>query len=232
MVEDLAIKQDLLDRLEPHLGAATIVSSNTSGIPLALIAQGRNASFRGRWIGTHFFNPPRYMRLVEIIPTADTDPAVDRAACRRSSITGSAKAWSSPETRPGSSQTGSAIFGALRSIEAIAGGDYTIEEVDAITGPVMGRPKSATFRTLDIAGLDVFARVADDLSRRLPSPEERARFAPPELVRRMVAAGMIGVKTGAGFYKRIAMKPVGAGFSPPDANQRSSCSTQPRVSGA
>ena len=203
VVEDLAIKQDLLERLEPHLGAATIVSSNTSGIPLALIAQGRNASFRGRWIGTHFFNPPRYMRLVEIIPTADTDPAViERLAAFIDHRLG--KGVVVARDTPGFIANRIGIFGALRSIEAVAGGEYTIEEVDAITGPVMGRPKSATFRTLDIAGIDVFARVADDLSRRLPSSDERALFAPPDLIRRMLADGLLGAKSNAGFYKRVS----------------------------
>jgi 3-hydroxyacyl-CoA dehydrogenase len=209
VVEDLAVKQDLLGRLEPHLGPETIVSSNTSGIPLAAIASGRSDSFRRRWIGTHFFNPPRYMRLVELIPTSDTDPGVT-ARLRTFIDHRLGKGVVLARDTPGFIANRIGIFGALRAIEAVAGGDYTIEEVDAITGPIAGRPKSATFRTLDIAGLDVFARVADDLSQRLASVEERRLFAPPDLVRRMIAAGLLGVKTGAGFYKRREQPAEGA----------------------
>ena len=203
VVEDLSIKQELLSKLEPHLGADTIVSSNTSGIPLASIAEGRSDAFRRRWLGTHFFNPPRYLRLVEVIPTNETDPGVtDRLVEFLDHRLG--KGIVVARDTPGFIANRIGIFGALRLIEAVASGDYTIEEVDAITGPLLGRPKSATFRTLDIAGLDVFARVCDDLAARLASDEERRRFDTPELVRRMIAAGLLGAKTNAGFYKRAA----------------------------
>ena len=236
VVEDLSIKQELLAKLEPHLGADTIVSSNTSGIPLASIDEGRSDAFRRRWLGTHFFNPPRYLRLVEVIPTSETDPDVTgRLVEFLDHRLG--KGIVVARDTPGFIANRIGISGALRLIEAVASGDYTIEEVDTITGPILGRPKSATFRTLDIAGLDVFARVSDDLSRRLASDEERRRFDTPELVRRMIAAGLLGAKTNAGFYKRAAsanasapkatpdgkseiltldVAKVGAGFSPPD----------------
>ncbi len=203
VVEDLSIKQELLAKLEPHLSADTIVSSNTSGIPLASIAEGRSDAFRRRWLGTHFFNPPRYLRLVEVIPTSETDPDV---AVRLVEFLDHrlGKGIVVARDTPGFIANRIGIFGALRLIEAVASGEYTIEEVDAITGPLLGRPKSATFRTLDIAGLDVFARVCDDLARRLASDEERRRFATPDLVRRMIAAGLLGAKTNAGFYKRAA----------------------------
>jgi 3-hydroxyacyl-CoA dehydrogenase len=201
VVEDLAIKQELLGRLEPHLATHAIVSSNTSGIPIASIAASRGERFRRRWIGTHFFNPPRYLHLVEVIPTADTDPQVvgqvtdflDHRLGKGPVIA---------RDQPGFIANRIGIYGALRLIDAAAAGEFTIEEIDAITGPVIGRPKSATFRTLDLAGLDILARVADDLARRLPADERRA-FELPTTIRQMVAAGLLGDKTGAGFYKKI-----------------------------
>jgi len=215
VVEDLSIKRELLAKLEPHLGAETIVSSNTSGIPLASIAEGRSDAFRRRWLGTHFFNPPRYLRLVEVIPTSETDPDVTvRLVEFLDHRLG--KGIVVARDTPGFIANRIGIFGALRLIEAVASGEYTIEEVDAITGPLLGRPKSATFRTLDIAGLDVFARVSDDLARRLDSAEERRRFETPDLVRRMIAAGLLGAKTNGGFYKRAASANASAPKVTPD----------------
>jgi 3-hydroxyacyl-CoA dehydrogenase len=202
VVEDLAIKQELLGRLEPHLGVGTIVSSNTSGIPISSIVDTRSASFARRFLGTHFFNPPRYMRLVEIIPTAATDPDITaRVAAFVDQRLG--KDTVVAKDTPGFIANRIGIFGALRLVEAVATGEYTIEEVDAITGPIIGRPKSATFRTLDIAGIDIFDRVSRDLARRLESIDERKRFETPDLIRRMIAAGLLGVKTGSGFYRRV-----------------------------
>ncbi|HEY7476045.1 MAG TPA: 3-hydroxyacyl-CoA dehydrogenase NAD-binding domain-containing protein [Vicinamibacterales bacterium] len=202
VVEDLPIKQDLLARLEPHLGEESIVSSNTSGIPLASIAADRSPSFKRRWIGTHFFNPPRYLRLVEIIPTPETAPAVTaRLGAFIDHRLG--KGTVVANDTPGFIANRIGIFGALRLVEAAAGGELTIEEIDAITGQAIGRPKSATFRTLDIAGVDIFSRVADDLSRRLASVEERRQFEAPELIRKMLDRGLLGEKRGAGFYKKV-----------------------------
>jgi 3-hydroxyacyl-CoA dehydrogenase len=202
VVEDLAIKQQLLGRLEPHLGGGTIVSSNTSGIPISSIVDTRSASFARRFLGTHFFNPPRYMRLVEIVPTAATDPDVTAgmAAFLDQRL---GKGTVVAKDTPGFIANRIGIFGALRLVEAVASGEFTIEEIDAITGPIIGRPKSATFRTLDIAGLDIFDRVSRDLAARLDSTDERKRFESPDVVGRMIAAGLLGVKTGAGFYKRV-----------------------------
>jgi len=201
VVEDLSIKQELLGRLEPHLATETIVSSNTSGIPIASIAASRSDRFRRRWAGTHFFNPPRYLHLVEVIPTADTDPqVVEQLIDFLDHRLGKGPVIA--RDQPGFIANRIGIYGALRLIDAAAAGEFTIEEIDAITGPVIGRPKSATFRTLDLAGLDILARVADDLARRLPADERRA-FELPTAIRQMVAAGLLGDKTGAGFYKKV-----------------------------
>jgi 3-hydroxyacyl-CoA dehydrogenase len=201
VLEDLAIKQDLFARLEPHLGASTIVSSNTSGIPISSIADARSASFVRRFLGTHFFNPPRYMRLMEVIPTPATDPDITARIVAFVDERLGKGAVVAKDT-PGFIANRIGIFGALRLVEAVAAGEYTIEEIDAITGPIIGRPKSATFRTLDIAGLDIFDRVSRDLGQRLGSIDEK-QFETPDLIRRMIAAGLLGVKTGAGFYKRV-----------------------------
>ncbi len=202
VIEDLAIKQALVARIDEVRASHTIVSSNTSGIPLAAIAEGRSDGFRQHWLGTHFFNPPRYLRLVEIIPTTDTDAEV---------VSG-LSAWIDhrlgkgvvlAKDTPAFIANHLGIFGMLRLLEVAATGKYTIEELDAITGPATGRPKSATFRTADIAGLDIVAKVAADLAVRLPREEDRKQFVPPAFVQEMLTRGLIGDKTGQGFYKKV-----------------------------
>jgi 3-hydroxyacyl-CoA dehydrogenase len=201
VIERLDIKQALLAKVEQHRRADAIVSSNTSGIPIASIAEGRSDSFRRHWLGTHFFNPPRYLRLLELIPTADTDPRVLATVAEFADLRlgkGIVVAKDSPNfigNRIG-------LFGVMQIFRALASGDFTIEEIDAITGPAIGRPKSATFRTMDIAGVDVLAHVARNLAGQLSDPGERAAFALPEFVERMVARGMTGAKAGRGFYRK------------------------------
>lgn len=201
VVERLDVKQELLARVEPHRAEHAVVSSNTSGIPIGSLAAGRGAAFRRRWLGTHFFNPPRYLPLLEIVPAADTDPAVVDAMVRfgeRALGKGVVVAKDTPNfigNRIG-------MFGVLRVLEQLAGGAHTIEEIDAMTGPAAGRPRSATFRTLDLAGLDVLAHVAANLAERLEDAEERASFALPPLVAGMVERGWLGSKAGGGFYRR------------------------------
>ncbi|HEX5217778.1 MAG TPA: 3-hydroxyacyl-CoA dehydrogenase/enoyl-CoA hydratase family protein [Vicinamibacterales bacterium] len=199
VVESLDAKRALISRLEPALGPDTIVSSNTSALSIAAIAAGRSPDFRRRWLGTHFFNPPRYMPLVELIATPETDAAiVARLSAFLDRRLGKGVVFA--RDTPGFIANRIGIFGALRAIDALASGRFTIEEIDAMTGTIIGRPKSATFRTLDVAGLDVFARVAADLRARLG-----AEFGSdaPGLLREMIARGQLGEKTGAGFYKRV-----------------------------
>lgn len=203
VVERLDVKQQLLERIEPHRGAHAVVSSNTSGIPLARIAEARSAEFRRHWLGTHFFNPPRYVPLLELIPTADTDAAV-AGVVRRFADRALGKSVVVARDTPGFIANRIGMYGALRSLELLAGGQFTIEEIDALTGPVLGRPRSATFRTMDIAGLDVLAHVARDLSQRLAEEDagERGRFEPPALLAELETRGWIGQKAGQGFYRR------------------------------
>ncbi len=201
IVERLDVKQALLARVEPHRGPDAAVSSNTSGIPLADIAQGRSPEFRRHWLGTHFFNPPRYLQLLEIIPTADTDAGVaDRIA--RFADRGLGKGVVVARDTPGFIANRIGMYGAARTLELLADGQFTVEEIDALTGPLIGRAKSATFRTMDIAGLDILAHVAADLDRRLPDEAEQGAFRLPELVGALIDKGWIGEKAGQGFYRK------------------------------
>ena len=201
IVERLDVKRDLFARVDAARGAHTIVSSNTSGIPIAALADGRSVSFRQHFLGTHFFNPPRYLKLVEVIRTADTDAAV---AARLSAFIDHrlGKGVVGAADTPGFIANRIGIFGMLRILDALASGDCSIEEIDAITGPPLGRPKSATFRTMDIAGLDVLDHVVRDLAARLDHAAGAADFAPSPLVSALVAAGAVGEKAGHGFYRR------------------------------
>jgi 3-hydroxyacyl-CoA dehydrogenase len=203
VVERLDIKQSLFARVESQCKADAIVSSNTSGIPIGALAAGRADGFRRHFLGTHFFNPPRYLRLLEIIPTPDTDPDVVEfvtSFADRHLGKGVVVAKDTPNII--ANHLG--LYGLMQIFREMARGDYTIEEIDAITGPAIGRPRSATFRTMDIAGIDVLAHVSRNLAERLESPEDRAVFDLPPLVAGLVERGWVGAKAGQGFYKRTA----------------------------
>jgi 3-hydroxyacyl-CoA dehydrogenase len=190
VVERLDVKRALLERVEAVRTPGTIVTTNTSGIPVAAIAAGRSADLRRCWLGTHFFNPPRYLHLVEVIPTPDTDPAVvDRVSRFCDHRLG--KGVVAAKDTPNFIANHIGVYGVLEVLRALESGRYTIEEIDAITGPALGRPKSATFRTMDIAGIDILAHVAANLN-----------VEPPAIVKSLVERGWIGEKAGQGFYKR------------------------------
>lgn len=199
VVERLDAKRALLERVEACRRADAVVSSNTSAIPIAAIAEGRGPAFRRRWLGTHFFNPPRYLRLVEVVPTADTDP---EAVAAVSSFVGRqlGKGVVVARDAPGFIGNRIGLHGVASALARLADG-YTVEEIDAITGPAIGRPKSATFRTMDIAGIDILTHVAADLVARL-APAERPAFELPPLVAELVERGWIGEKAGRGFYRK------------------------------
>jgi 3-hydroxyacyl-CoA dehydrogenase len=201
IVEQLDAKRSLFERLDSLRGVNTIVSSNTSGIPIAALAEGRSLEFRRHLIGTHFFNPPRYLHLVELIPSPDTDPVVvDRLSWFADHWLGKGVVLARDTPNFIANRIG--LFGVIQTLRALESGEYTIEEIDAITGPVLGRPRSATFRTMDIAGVDILGRVAQNLAGRLPDDEARAAFALPPLVESLIGRGWIGDKAGQGFYKR------------------------------
>jgi len=202
VVERLDVKRELLARVDAARRPGSIVSSNTSGIPIAAIAEGRSDDFRRHWLGTHFFNPPRYLHLLEVIPTPETEHTVLEtviAFADRSLGKGVVVAKDSP----GFIGNHLALYGMARILAALEIGGYTIEEIDEITGPAIGRPKSATFRTLDLAGLDIVGHVIRDLHQRLPDADARATFAVPAFVEQMLAKGLVGEKAGQGFYKRV-----------------------------
>ena len=201
VVERLDIKQQLLAKIDERRRPGSIVSSNTSGIPISVMAAGRSEDFRRHWLGTHFFNPPRYLRLLEIVPTTDTDPAVIAAMVRfGDQVLG--KGVVIAKDTPNFIANHIGLYGVARTLDVLATGKYTIEEIDAITGPALGRPGSATFRTMDIAGIDVLAHVMRNLSERLPDEADRAAFATPPIVEALIARGALGEKTGKGFYER------------------------------
>jgi len=202
VVERLDVKQALLARVDATRRAGSVVSSNTSGISIAALADGRSPDFRSHWLGTHFFNPPRYLHLLEIIPTPDTGAAVVDAV-RAFADHRLGKGVVVAKDSPGFIGNHIALHGMLEILNRVASGEYSIEEVDAVTGPALGRPKSATFRTLDLAGLDIVGHVIADLHQRLPDEAARAAFVLPEFVTRMIAQGMTGEKAGGGFYKRV-----------------------------
>jgi 3-hydroxyacyl-CoA dehydrogenase len=201
IVERVDAKQALMARVDALRRDEAIVSSNTSGIPIASIADGRSDGFRRHWLGTHFFNPPRYLHLLELIPTAETRPEVVRLVTEFADAR-LGKGVVLAKDAPGFIANRIGVFGLMQVFRAIESGDFTVEEVDAITGPAIGRPKSATFRTVDIAGVDVLAHVARTLAERLQDPAERAQFTLPAFVEAMVERGMTGAKAGRGFYQK------------------------------
>jgi 3-hydroxyacyl-CoA dehydrogenase len=206
VVERLDVKRALLERVDAVRRPGAVVSSNTSGISIASLAEGRSEDFRRHWLGTHFFNPPRYLHLLEVIPTPETDRDVVRSVSDFADHRLGKGVVIAKDT-PGFIANRLALFGVLRMLEALERGDFTVEEIDAMTGPAIGRPKSATFRTMDIAGLDVLSLVVNDLHARLPVAE-RGAFKVPALLERMLTAGLLGEKSGGGFYKRVK-KPNG-----------------------
>lgn len=201
VVERLDIKQSLFSRVEAVRAPHTIVSSNTSGIPISALADGRSPEFRRHLLGTHFFNPPRYLRLVEIIPVAETDPALVSGLGAFIDLRLGKGVVLAKDT-PNFIANHVGLYGVVQLIRALESGDYTIEEIDAITGPALGRPKSATFRTMDIAGLDVLGHVLRNLAERMPEETRAAGFTLPAIVDDLIARGWTGEKAGQGFYKR------------------------------
>ncbi|ARV59973.1 3-hydroxyacyl-CoA dehydrogenase [Nostocales cyanobacterium HT-58-2] len=201
VVENLGIKQQLMARVEGTIRDDTIVSTNTSGLPIHSIAQGRSESLRRRFLGTHFFNPPRYLKLLEVIPTTDTAPEVIKRMqwfARLYLGKGVVVAKDTPNfiaNRIG-------IYATMLGLRALTEQGYTIEEIDTLTGTLIGRPKSATFRTADLVGLDTLMYVADNLYPAIPHDESREVFRVPQLLRKLVETGTLGTKTGQGFYKK------------------------------
>ncbi|MDP8980666.1 MAG: 3-hydroxyacyl-CoA dehydrogenase/enoyl-CoA hydratase family protein [Acidobacteriota bacterium] len=202
VTENLAIKRDLWRKVEAARKPGAILSTNTSGIPLREISEGFTPEFRRHFLGTHFFNPPRYLHLMEMIPGEDTDPEVlafvSDFADRRLGK-GVVPCKDTPNFI--ANRIGSFFGGTIA--KATVEGDYTVEEVDALTGPLIGLPNSASFRLLDIVGLDVWAYVGSNLYKAVPNDPWRDRFLPTDFQKKMIERGWLGDKTGQGFYKRV-----------------------------
>jgi 3-hydroxyacyl-CoA dehydrogenase len=201
IIEDLEAKKILLKRLLPFLKEKTVVSSNTSGISINNMCEGLPREFEERFLGTHFFNPPRYMKLLEIIPAKSTSKTVvEQIAGIGEKILGKGVVYAKDTPNFIANRIGSYSISTV--IKTMVEDGYRIEEVDQITGPVMGRPKSATFRTLDLVGLDVSAQVRKNLLENLPE-KEREYFQAPPFLQEMVTKQWLGQKTKQGFYKRV-----------------------------
>ncbi|HWQ68440.1 MAG TPA: 3-hydroxyacyl-CoA dehydrogenase/enoyl-CoA hydratase family protein [Patescibacteria group bacterium] len=200
--ERLEIKQALFAKVEAHRRSGTFVSSNTSGIPIRLLADGRSTDFRRHFLGTHFFNPPRYMKLLELIPGPDTLPEVmQRMATFAERTLGKGIVFA--KDTPNFIANRIATFGLFTAMRLMIEGDYSIEEVDRLTGSAIGRPKTATFRTVDLVGLDTVAHIAAHMAEALPNATERGVYTIPPFLLEMVKRGWLGEKAGQGFYKRV-----------------------------
>lgn len=202
VIEKLDIKRQLMARIEPLARPEAIITTNTSGLPIHQIAEGRGEDFRRRFLGTHFFNPPRYLRLFEVIPTPDTDPAIVQRLTDFARVHLGKGVVLAKDT-PNFIGNRIGVYAMMVSLSAMTQDDYSIEEVDALTGTLVGHPKSATFRTADVVGLDTMAHVANNLYEAVPDDESRAAFQVPDLLRRLIDAGALGSKTGGGFYKKV-----------------------------
>ncbi|MBP1465143.1 3-hydroxyacyl-CoA dehydrogenase/enoyl-CoA hydratase family protein [Candidatus Chloroploca sp. M-50] len=202
IIEQLAPKQALMERIEAVRKPGAIVTSNTSGIPIGLIAEGRSDEFKRHFFGAHFFNPPRYLKLLELIPGEASDPAAV-AAFRSFAENTLGKGVVICKDRP--NFIGNRIFSYAGQVvlnEALARG-YTVEELDALTGSLIGRPNTASCRLLDQVGVDVMHYVASNLYKAIPEDESREVYTNNDLLERMVAAGRLGKKVGQGFYKEV-----------------------------
>jgi 3-hydroxyacyl-CoA dehydrogenase len=197
IIEQPAPKQALYARLEPLLKETAIVASNTSGIPMRILTEGRTDRFKRHFLGMHFFNPPRYLHLLELIPTADTAPEALDAARRFSEIV-LGKGIVLAKDVPGFVANRLGVYGMVAAMKGLMESGLTIDEVDALTGPLLGRAKSATFRTADITGLDVLLHVSKGLSASTGED-----FSMPEWVGELAARGQLGDKTQGGFYRKV-----------------------------
>ncbi len=201
IVEQLAPKQELMARVEGVRKPASIVTSNTSGIPIAQIGEGRIADFRSHFLGAHFFNPPRYLKLLELIPTADTDPELV-AFLRDWAARTLGKGVVIANDRPNFIANRIGVFAMqTRMLYGIEHG-YSVEEVDLLTGPLIGNPKTGTYRLSDLVGLDVAAHVTHNLYEAVPDDESRETFLLPQVIIDLVESQRLGNKTGGGFYRR------------------------------
>lgn len=201
VVENLEIKKKIYSEVEQHRKPGTLITSNTSGIPIHLMAEGRSDNFKKHFCGTHFFNPPRYLKLLEIIPTQDTDPAVVEFLMHYGDLYLGKTTVLCKDT-PAFIANRIGVFAIMKVVDSMKKLELNVDEVDKLTGPVIGRPKSATFRTSDVVGLDTLIKVSGNLHKGLTNDESREYFKLPEVVLKLEENKWLGDKTGQGFYKK------------------------------
>jgi 3-hydroxyacyl-CoA dehydrogenase len=199
IVENLELKKQLLSKVESHWRPGTIVSSNTSGISIHAMIKDCGEGFKKHFLGTHFFNPPRYMKLLELVPSEWTDPAIVQGM-KQFGEKRLGKGVVVAKDTPNFIANRIGTYGMLVTLQEMQEKGYTVEEVDAVTGPAMGRPRSATFRTLDLVGLDTFVHVAGNVYDLVQDEAEKAVFDVPPVLRGMVEKGWLGEKSRQGFY--------------------------------
>ncbi|MGB4724494.1 MAG: 3-hydroxyacyl-CoA dehydrogenase/enoyl-CoA hydratase family protein [Sediminibacterium sp.] len=202
VVERLDIKQMMYEKVEKYRKPGTLVSSNTSGIPIHLMAEGRSEDFKKHFCGTHFFNPPRYLRLLEIIPTPHTSSEVVDFLMEYGDLFLGKTTVHCKDT-PAFIANRIGVFSIMLIFNSMEKLGLTIDEIEALTGPIIGRPKSATFRTADVVGIDTLVKVAKGVADNCPNDEARAIFTIPSWLEKMLANNWLGDKTGQGFFKKI-----------------------------
>ena len=209
VVERLDIKKLIYDKVEQFRKPGTLITSNTSGIPIHLMAEGRSADFKKHFCGTHFFNPPRYLRLLEIIPIPETDRAVVDFLLHYGDLYLGKTTVLCKDT-PAFIANRIGVYGIMSIFRLVDKMGLSIDEVDALTGPIIGRPKSATFRTADVVGIDTLIKVAKGVQDNCPNDEAKDTFTIPAWLNKIVGQNWLGDKTGQGFFKKIKL-PVAQG---------------------
>ena len=202
VVERLDIKQQIYNEVEKYRKPGTLVSSNTSGIPIHLMAEGRSEDFQQHFCGTHFFNPPRYLRLLEIIPTAKTAKEVIDFHMHYGDVFLGKTTVLCKDT-PAFIANRVGVFSMMSVVHTMEKLGLSIDEIESLTGPIMGRPKSATFRTADVVGIDTLVKVARGVADNCPNDEAKAIFTLPTWLEKMVENNWLGDKTGQGFFKKV-----------------------------
>ena len=202
VVERLDIKKSVFDEVEKYRRPGTLITSNTSGIPIQLMAEGRSEDFKKHFCGTHFFNPPRYLRLLEIIPTPFTDTAVVDFLMHYGDLYLGKTTVLTKDT-PAFIANRIGVFGMMAIMKIMEKLQLSIDEIDALTGPLAGRPKSATFRTADVVGIDTLIKVAKGVYDNCPNDEAKDIFNIPAWLNKMVENNWLGDKTGQGFFKKV-----------------------------
>jgi len=208
VVERLDVKQSIFTEVEKYRKPGTLITSNTSGIPIHLMAEGRSDDFKKHFCGTHFFNPPRYLRLLEIIPTPHTDPEVIDFLLHYGDLYLGKTTVLCKDT-PAFIANRIGVYGIMAIFGLVEKLGLTIDEIDSLTGPIIGRPKSATFRTADVVGIDTLVKVAKGVYENCPNDEAKNTFIIPAWLEKIVDNKWLGDKTGQGFFKKMPPTPKG-----------------------